>query len=436
MAAIRKRGDTYKITISLGYDDYGRQQRIYETYKPDPAKSKREQEREVKRYAMELEDKIRNGKHYSGETISLGEFAEKWMTEYAEEELEKSTVYEYRIVLKRILPVLGKYKLNELNALTLKEYFNGLKRDGVRLDGRPGGYGDKTIVKTKQVLSIMMSTAVEWGLTESNPCTAVRIRGTKKVGTKKIKHFTYEQAKVFLEALDKPLVIKTSAHDRIDDTGKPYHVPEYQEKRTLDIQFRFLFHLALFSGCRREELLALTWEDFDFKENSVSINKAAYTINGESGIKATKTESSTRMIFLPEKVMKLALEHKRDQQSKMQMLQDRWMGETGTSFDKNFVFTQWNGKMMSLGTPNRKLSRVIGYINNSIENEKDKLPKITLHGLRHTSATLLIAENLDIVAVAGRLGHSDTGTTVNIYAHALRERDQKASKILGDIFDK
>ena len=280
--------------------------------------------------------------------------------------------------------MLGKYKLNELNALTLKEYFNGLKRDGVRLDGRPGGYGDKTIVKTKQVLSIMMSTAVEWGLTESNPCTAVRIRGTKKVGTKKIKHFTYEQAKVFLEALDKPLVIKTSAHDRIDDTGKPYHVPEYQEKRTPDIQFRFLFHLALFSGCRREELLALTWDDFNFKENSVSINKAAYTIKGKSGIKATKTESSTRIIFLPEKVMKLALEHKRDQQDKMQMLQDRWIGETGKSFDKNFVFTQ----------------------------------------------------NLDIVAVAGRLGHSDTGTTVNIYAHALRERDQKASKILGDIFDK
>ena len=55
------------------------------------------------------------------------------------------------------------------------------------------------------------------------------------------------------------------------------------------------------------------------------------------------------------------------------------------------------------------------------ENEKDKLPKIILHGLRHTSATLLIAENLDIVAVAGRLGHSDTGTAVNIYAHALRE---------------
>jgi len=436
MATIKKRGANYLITLSLGYDDYGKQKRMYETYVPDPAQGKREQERAVKLYALELENKIKRGKYYSGENMSLETFAEKWMSEYAEEELEKSTVYGYQFVLKRILPELGKYKLKDLSALILKEYFNSLKKDGVRLDGKPGGYGDKTITKTKQVLSVIMSTAVEWGIMESNPCAAVRLRGNKKVGTKQVKHFTYEQAKTFLEALDKPLVMKTAAHNRIDDTGKPYHVPEYFEERKLGIRFRFLFNLALFSGCRREELLALTWEDFNFDESSISINKAAYRIKGESGIKATKTESSTRIIFLPEKVMVMAKEHKQDQREKREMLQDRWAGETGMSFDKNFIFTQWNGKMMGLTTPNKKLSKVIGYINHSIENEKNKLPAITLHGLRHTSATLLIAENLDIVAVAGRLGHSDAGTTINIYAHALRERDQKASKILGDIFDK
>ena len=57
-------------------------------------------------------------------------------------------------------------------------------------------------------------------------------------------------------------------------------------------------------------------------------------------------------------------------------------------------------------------------------------------GVRHTNATLLIAQNLDVVTVAGRLGHSDTSTTLNIYAHALRERNQQAGKMLGDIFGK
>lgn len=57
-----------------------------------------------------------------------------------------------------------------------------------------------------------------------------------------------------------------------------------------------------------------------------------------------------------------------------------------------YVFIQWNGKMMYLTTPSSKLKKVIQYINNSIGDEKEKLPQITLHGLRHTSATLLIAE--------------------------------------------
>jgi len=56
--------------------------------------------------------------------------------------------------------------------------------------------------------------------------------------------------------------------------------------------------------------------------------------------------------------------------------------------------------------------------------------------LRHKSATLLIAENVDAVTVAGRLGHSDTSTTLNIYAHALQKKDQEASKILGDILER
>lgn len=101
-----------------------------------------------------------------------------------------------------------------------------------------------------------------------------------------------------------------------------------------------------------------------------------------------------------------------------------------------YVFIQWNGKMMYLTTPSSKLKKVIQYINNSIEDEKEKLPQITLHGLRHTSATLLIAENVDAVTVAGRLGHSDTSTTLNIYAHALQKKDQEASKILGDILER
>ena len=74
--------------------------------------------------------------------------------------------------------------------------------------------------------------------------------------------------------------------------------------------------------------------------------------------------------------------------------------------------------------------------NNVVKNECDKLPDITLHDLRHTSATLLIANHVDIKTISERLGHANTSTTMNIYAHALKELDEKAADTLEDIFKK
>ncbi len=62
------------------------------------------------------------------------------------------------------------------------------------------------------------------------------------------------------------------------------------------------------------------------------------------------------------------------------------------------------------------------------------MPEITLHGLRHTSATLLIAQNVDIKTVSNRLGHSETSTTMDIYAHALQKQDALAAESLGELF--
>ena len=70
---------------------------------------------------------------------------------------------------------------------------------------------------------------------------------------------------------------------------------------------------------------------------------------------------------------------------------------------------------------------------NKIVSEEKQLPVISVHGLRHTSATLLIANNVDVKTVSERLGHKQIGTTLNIYAHALKERDERASDILDTV---
>lgn len=122
--------------------------------------------------------------------------------------------------------------------------------------------------------------------------------------------------------------------------------------------------------------------------------------------------------------MKLIQKYKAEQQRYRLSLGTYWKGS-------NYLFIQDDGKQMDISTPNKVFKKVIRIYN---ETHEDKLPEITLHGLRHTSATLLIAQNVDIKTVSNRLGHSETSTTMDIYAHALQKQDELAAESLGELF--
>ena len=108
--------------------------------------------------------------------------------------------------------------------------------------------------------------------------------------------------------------------------------------------------------------------------------------------------------------------------------------ENGKRLD--FLFIQSNGKQMHISTPLKKFHTIIEMYNDKIENESVKLPLIPLHGLRHTCATLLISQGVDIVTVAGRLGHSQTSTTLDVYSHSLQKMDVIASEKLENLLVK
>jgi integrase len=102
--------------------------------------------------------------------------------------------------------------------------------------------------------------------------------------------------------------------------------------------------------------------------------------------------------------------------------------------DGNHLFTQWNGRQMYPSTPYGMFKKIIRWHNESVTKEEYKLPEIPLHGLRHTSATLLISQNVDIRTVSGRLGHAQTSTTTDIYSHFLQKADEAASNTLENLF--
>ena len=113
-------------------------------------------------------------------------------------------------------------------------------------------------------------------------------------------------------------------------------------------------------------------------------------------------------------------------------LGDKWNNSAG------LLFTQWNGKPMDVSTPYHKFKHIIAAHNASImsdarltdeERKAQLLPDIPLHGLRHTSATLLIADNKDVITVANRLGHAQPSTTLNTYSHMMPSDNEKINAI-------
>ena len=131
MPTIEKRGDTYKITVSCGYDLNGKQIRRRMTWKPEDGMTARQIKKELDRQAVLFEEKCRNGQVLDG-NMKFAEFAEKWFTEYAEKQLRPTTVAGYRWALKRTLPAIGHIRLDKLRPHHLMAFYDNLAESGIR----------------------------------------------------------------------------------------------------------------------------------------------------------------------------------------------------------------------------------------------------------------------------------------------------------------
>ena len=427
MASIQKRGKTYRIAVSNGRKPDGTQIIETTTFCPDPNKTEKQNQKALEIFTLEFEQKVKSGKYLDGEKLTFQAFHEIWLRDYAEQNLDATTVATYKRLMKaHILPVIGHLKLSKVQPNHLNKLYYTLLHE--RKDGKEGGYAPKTIKHIHNIISVIYSTAMKWNVVLDNPCDRVDV--PKQTPTRdKIKYFNIEQTECFIKLLDKDYITTYSAHDRVDDTGKAYHVAEYSETRKLPTQFKLFFLLAVYGGMRRGEILALEWSDLDFTQRSVSITKSTTIVDGKPLTKGPKTRSSVRVVSVPAFIMELAKEWKIEQLKYRMAIGSQWIGE-------NHIFIQWNGKQMHPDTPYKTFKRIIKRYNETVKNESDKLPDIPLHGLRHTSATLLISQNVDVRTVSGRLGHAQTSTTMDIYSHALKEMDEKAADALDQLLNK
>lgn len=427
MPSIRERNGSYQIIVSCGRDIYGKKLTETTTYTPDPALTPAKKRKAVEEYARKFEADIKNGIAMDGRKITLQDFSSRWFDEYAAQKLQPGTVEKYRAEMDtKILPVIGHLKLSELRPSTLNTAFVAMTKDGARKDGKAGGYSRATIKKTQDVLSSILRTAVEWEIIEKNPMDKVRSVG--ECAADKLEFFTPEQAATFLDYIERPYKVKTKGHKRTDDTGVEYTVGDYERTKEIPEQIRVLFNLAIYGGLRKGELLALEWGDIDFENDTVTVSKAVSVVAGQQITKEPKTKTSHRKVSIPHFLTQRIRELKVDRFKYRMELGDYWQGGS-------WLFIQENGKQMSYSTPYSAFQDTIARYN-SDKRADAQLPTIPFHGLRHTSATLLIASKQDVRTVSSRLGHAQASTTMNIYAHALQETDRKAVNALENMLVK
>lgn len=415
MASIRQRGkNSYQIIVSNGYDSKGKKLTETKTVIREEGFTDKQWEKELEKQALEFERAVEKGTILDGSKITLSEFVDRWLKDYAEKQLQPKTLFSYKAELTgKILPVLGHIKISKILPVQLLSFYNNLFEDGVRLDGKPGSYSNRTVKYQHQILSSIFQSAVYWQAIDSNPCERVK-PPRKDTIVEKVKHFNEDQAILFLEGI-----------------------------KNEELKYQVVANITLYGGLRKGELLGLTWDDIDMDECTIRINKSNQYLK-ETGVftKSPKNPNSIREISIPKNVTTLLKKYKLWQNGQIKSTGDLWKKEWVTN---KLIFTQWDGSPMSYDTPYQWFKKFIKKHNASIknntlipDNEKDKyiLPEISFHGLRHTSATLLISEKMDIKTVSARLGHAQTSTTLNIYSHSLKSSDKKAASALENLLDK
>ncbi|MEI7412390.1 site-specific integrase [Staphylococcus hominis] len=176
-----------------------------------------------------------------------------------------------------------------------------------------------------------------------------------------------------------------------------------------------MFRLLGFTGMRRGELMALTWEDINFKNKTISIDKTVTIgLNGKEIIQPPKTHSSIRVISIDDRTLSI-LKNWRVEQRKLCLMHGH-----NTSDKSQCLFTNLRtNKRLQVQHPNKAMDKIC---------KKYNFKKIKIHGFRLTHCSLLFEADLSIQEVQDRLGHGDISTTMDVYGHITEKQREKVAE--------
>ncbi len=327
----------------------------------------------------ELLNQYNKGEYIEPTMLSTGEWLQRWIDVYVKNSRKKRlrTIETYESVVRRhLIPAFDKIPLQKLSAGHIQHYYN------------TSALSSSTLQQHHNILHQALKVAVvNERLININPAEFVV---EKPVAKKDLEMQVWDDIEVrkFLLAAR-----ETSIHEEA------------------------LYTLAIETGMRKGELCGLKWEDVDLVARRLAVKRTLIRASAEPILGPPKVGRS-RAVAISSQTASLLKRHRAKQNELKLSLGDRYV-------DQDFVFTKENGGPLQINNfAQRSFADLI---------EKAGVPKIRFHDLRHTCATLLLANEVNPKIVQERLGHSDIAMTLNRYSHVTPTMQDKAAQILGDV---
>lgn len=332
----------------------------------------------------EVQEKLKTALHEqqrgtlaTGPQQLLKTYLEQWLEQVYKPSVKLLSYQQYRsVVRKHLIPVLGHIPLQKLTAEKIQALYTRRLNEGL---------APRTIVLIHAVLHRALENAVKWGLVPRNVANLVT---PPRVERYEAQTLTAEQVVKLLE------------------TAQESHIES-------------LLIMAVTTGMRRGELLALHWDDVDFEKGVVYVRRTVNRINGY-GMRETepKTKSSRRRIVLPGIALEALKEHRLHQDQMRAKVGGKWR-------EQRIVFSNRYGGFL--------LPERVGRLFHKLLIDAG-LPDMRFHDLRHSAATILLVAGVHPKVVQERLGHSTVAMTMDIYSHVLPSMQQEVADKIDDMF--
>jgi len=440
---------SYKIRVFVEEGPDGQDSRS-KTWRAPVGMSEATADKRANKEAILFEESVKTGGVTKQGKMRFAEYAAHWM-ETSEFEIKTRVVYDH--LLTRINRAFGHIQLEKLNAEQITAFMANLKEDGIRARdtfavsinlgehraaanlsmkklGELAGLSDLTVCRAEHGERILIETAEKLcaalGLEVSDVFTVEQGKGKLSAGTI-AKYFAL--IRTILNSAKKKRILRENVTDFIDPPKNPRPNIKFLDDVAAakylaalieydDIRAKTALIIDLFTGVRNSELCGLSWHEIDFHASKIHVRFGSLYARGY-GIykKDTKTEKSERSIDITEFVVNVLKDYKAWWEDYRFNYGGEWKGEEAR------LFIQRDGKPICPTTINKWMNKF---------NEEHGFDHITPHGLRHTFASLSLANGTDIKTVQARTGHSLASTLLNVYGHAIESKQTVAAQSYED----